>query len=78
MFECLWKESRRIVVSTVQFGFSDTFWSQQKLSLNHIMSLNRMILCRKLKNGLCKIVTESQVVTKFNVTKSRLYFIDYI
>ena len=32
-----------------------------------------MILCYKLKNGLCKIVTTSQVVTKFNVTKSRLH-----
>ena len=31
-----------------------------------------MILCSKLKNGLCNIVTKSQVVTKFNVTKSRL------
>ena len=27
-----------------------------------------MILRSKLKNGLCKIVTKSQVVTKFNVT----------
>ena len=26
-----------------------------------------MILCSKLKNGLCKIVTKSQLVTKFNV-----------
>ena len=34
-----------------------------------------MILCSKLKNGLCKIVTKSQVVTKFNVTKSRLHCI---
>ena len=32
-----------------------------------------MILCSKLKNGLCKIVIKSQVVTKFNVTKSRLH-----
>ena len=32
-----------------------------------------MILCSKLKTGLCKIVTKSQVVTKFNVTKSRLH-----
>ena len=32
-----------------------------------------MILCSKLKNGLFKIVTKSQVVTKFTVTKSRLY-----
>ena len=31
-----------------------------------------MILCSKLKNGWCKIVTISKVVTKFNVTKSRL------
>ena len=34
-----------------------------------------MILCSKLKNGLFKIVTKSQVVTKFNVTKSRLHCI---
>ena len=27
----------------------------------------------KLKNGLCRIVTKSQFVTKFNVTKSRLH-----
>ena len=26
-----------------------------------------------MKNGLCKIVTKSQVVTKFNVTKSKLH-----
>ena len=32
-----------------------------------------MILCINLKNGLCKIVTKSQVVTKFDVTKSRLH-----
>ena len=32
-----------------------------------------MILCSKLKNGICKIVTKLQVVTKFNVTKSRLH-----
>ena len=38
------------------------------------MSLNRMILCSKLKNDLGhRIVTKSQVVTKFNVTKSRLH-----
>ena len=37
------------------------------------MSLNRMILCSKLKKGLCKTVIKSQVVTKFNVTKSRLH-----
>ena len=30
-----------------------------------------MILCSKLKNGLRKIVTKSQVVTKFNLTKNR-------
>ena len=30
-----------------------------------------------MKNGLCKIVTKSQVVTKFNVTKSRLHCIMY-
>ena len=34
------------------------FWSLQILSLNRIMSLNLMILCSKLKNGLCKIVTK--------------------
>ena len=38
-----------------------------------MMSLNRMILFSKLKNGLCKIVTKSQVVIKFNVTESRLH-----
>ena len=32
-----------------------------------------MLLCSKWKNGLCKIVTKSQVVTKVNVTKSRLH-----
>ena len=32
------------------------------------MLLNRMILCSKLKNGLFKIVTKSQVATKFTVT----------
>ena len=37
------------------------------------MSLNQMILCSKLKNGLFKIFTKSQVVTKFNVSKSRLH-----
>ena len=37
------------------------------------MSLNRMILCSNLKNDFCKIVTKSQVVTKLNVTKSRLH-----
>ena len=37
------------------------------------MSLNRMILCSKLKNGLCKIFIKLQVVTKCNVTKSRLH-----
>ena len=39
------------------------------------MSLNWMILCSKLKNGLWKIVTKSQVVTEFEVTKSRLHFL---
>ena len=29
-------------------------------------------MCSKLKNGLSKIITKAQVVTKFNVTKSRL------
>ena len=43
--------------------------------LNPIMTINGMILCSKLKNGLCKIVTKSQVVTKFNVAKSRLHCI---
>ena len=42
------------------------------MSLNRIMSLNRM-LCSKSKNGLWKIVTKSQVVTKLDVTKSRLH-----
>ena len=32
-----------------------------------------MILCSKLKNGLCKMVTKSQVVTEFSVTKSRMH-----
>ena len=32
-----------------------------------------MIFCNKWKNCLCKIVPKSQVVTKFNVTKSRLH-----
>ena len=31
----------------------------------------------ELNNGLCKIVTKSQVVTIFNVTKSRLHFSMY-
>jgi hypothetical protein len=31
-----------------------------------------MILCSKLNNGLYKIVTKSQDVTKIDVTKSRL------
>ena len=44
----------------------------QKLSLNRIMSLNRTFLYSKMKNGLYKIVTKSQIVTKFNVTESRL------
>ena len=39
------------------------------------MSLKQMILCSKLKNGLWKLVTISQVVTKLNVTKSRLHCI---
>ena len=60
---------------TVQSRFSDTFGLRKKLSLNCIMSLNLMILCSKLKIGLCKIVTKSQVVTKFNITKSRLHCI---
>ena len=50
-----------------------TLLVSQKLSLNRRMSLNRMLICSKMKNGLCKIVTKSQVVTKFNVTKSRLH-----
>ena len=37
------------------------------------MSLNGTIWCSKLINGHCKIVNKSQVVTKFNVTKSRLH-----
>ena len=32
-----------------------------------------MILCSKFKNGLCKMFIKLQVVTKFNVTKSRLH-----
>ena len=39
------------------------------------MSLNRMIVSSTMKNGLCKIVTKSQIVTKFNVTESRLHCI---
>ena len=39
------------------------------------MSLNQMVLCSNLKNCLWKIVTKSQVVTKFNVTKLRLHCI---
>ena len=57
------------------------FWpTYPNQSLNRIMSLNRMILCSKLKNGLWKIVTKSQVVTKFDVTKSRLHctYLSYI
>ena len=42
-------------------------------TLGRIMSQNRMTLCSKWKNNLCKIVTKSWVVTKFNVTKSRLH-----
>ena len=34
-----------------------------------------MILCSILRNGLCKIVTKSQIVTKFNVTESKLHCI---
>jgi hypothetical protein len=37
------------------------------------MSLNRMILCVELKNGLCKLVTTSKAVTNFSVTKLRLH-----
>ena len=40
-----------------------------------IMSLNPMILCSKLKIGPFKIVIKSQVVTKFNVTTSRVHCI---
>ena len=32
-----------------------------------------MILCCELKNGLCKMVTKSQIATKFNVTKWGLH-----
>ena len=32
-----------------------------------------MILCSKRKNGVCKIVTKSQIITKSNATKSRLH-----
>ena len=34
-----------------------------------------MILCSKLKNGLWKLFSKSQVVAKFNVTKSRMHCI---
>ena len=34
-----------------------------------------MLLYSKMKNVLCKIVTKSQVVTRFNVTESRLHCI---
>ena len=38
-----------------------------------------MILCSKLKNDLGhRIVNKSQVVTEFNVTKSRLHCTAYI
>ena len=47
-------------LTTVQSQFSDTFDLHQKLSLN-------------LKNDLCKIIPKLQVVTEFNVTKSRLH-----
>ena len=49
-----------------------TLFVSAKTVIIRIMSLNRMSLRSKLKNGLCKIVPKSQVVTKFNVTKSRL------
>ena len=73
IFFCLTNQ----IESTVQSRFSNTFGILKKLSLNCIMSLNRMILCCKWKNGLCKIVTKSQGVTKFNVTKSRLHCMYY-
>ena len=38
---------------SMQSWISDT-WSLQKLSLNCILSLDRMILCSKMKNGLRK------------------------
>ena len=38
-----------------------------------ISGVTQQVLCSKLKNSLCKIVAKSQVVTKFNVTKSRLH-----
>ena len=37
-----------------------------------------MTLCSKFKIGLCEIVTKSQVVTKFNVTKSILHCLSKI
>ena len=46
-----------------------------ELSLNCIISLNVMMLCSKFQNGI--LVTKSkvqEVVTKFNVTKSRLQY----
>ena len=41
--------------------------------LHNVIKLNDFMYS-KLKNGLCKIVTDSQVVTKYNVTKSRLHW----
>ena len=40
------------------------------MTLDGTTSVNRMILCCKLKNGPSKIVTKSQVVIKYNVTKT--------
>ena len=37
------------------------------------MSLHQMILCSKWKNSLCKKVPKSKVVSKFNVTITRLH-----
>ena len=56
---------------TVQSRFNGTFGVRKC-----IMLLNQMILGSKLKNGLWKIVSKSQVVTKFTVTILRQYTLD--
>ena len=45
------------------------------IKLHNVAELNDF--CSKLKDGLSKIVTKSQVITKFNVTNSRLHCIMY-
>ena len=67
-FKVLWNFGNSITAQKVTKYRAFRVLQRQKLSLNHIMSLNRIILCIKLKNGLCKIATKAQVVTKFNVT----------